>query len=118
MNVAGFLKSLLFVLAFAVKKAIEVAYKCKRPVIKAYESLKSLKYKLLRRLKKQLTNAKLGQKKSSYSRIVYRALRSIAKPGGKSIAAVEKAFGCMAKQYGYKAYSISGEFGVGMYLHS
>ena len=113
MYIAVFFKSLLFVLAFAVKKAIEVMYKCRRPAEKAYKSLKNLKFSLLRRLKKQLTNAKRGQK---FGRRIYKALKFIASPRGKIFAAINKVVGCMAKKYGYNAVSVSGEFGAGMYF--
>ena len=40
----------------------------------------------------------------------------MAKTGGNTFKAIEKAAGCMAKQFGFKAYSISGEFFKGMYF--
>jgi len=96
--------------AFAAKKALLVMYKCRRPAKKAFYSLATLKIRLLKKLKSQLQNAKRGQKKSSFSKRVYKALKSMAKTGGKTFKAIEKAAGCMANQFGFKAYSISGEF--------
>ena len=91
-------------------------YKCRRPAKKAFYSLATLKIRLLKKLKSQLQNAKRGQKKSSFSKRVYKALKSMAKTGGKTFKAIEKAAGCMANQFGFKAYSISGEFFKGMYF--
>ena len=68
----------------------------------------TLKFSILKKLKQQLSNARRGKGTS-----VYRALKSLLSPYGNTFKAVEIAAGCMMRQYGYRAYSISGEFEVG-----
>ena len=98
--------------AYFLGKAGYVIWKCRKSAKNAAGALAKLRSETLKKIKAQIPNIKSGKKSE-----VVKALKDILSPTGAVFKAIDKAAGCLAKHYGFKAFSLSATVEGGMYVN-